>query len=396
MGRPQIIIVDDETAVGRAVELRLRGVVRVVHCVSIEKALNTISKTRFDAALVDVNLGGQASGHDLVVRVRELDPDLATIIFTGHANYKTALQSLSTHSFDFIPKRLNDERMFEEKLYKAIEHTRQQRLKTRFSTITDRLRAELANAILDTEFEVTERNLQRGLLVESLQSFTSLLGHVEFLNLKINDGGFRYPMLTDLKDRSSSAVREMREYVGKLRDYTARPRQGIGSVNEIVDRAARVVQEEIAETDNELRLEWSTLKPNVSFPGDSRALLAAIVILLRLVARSGVKTGVVTLTPTLVLHPRTEMATLRSRNSVRILRAAEFHERGCTVVGIEIRGPNKNTGADQAAEAFREDYGIRPALETWCVLAMVGRLNGVFLVEARPGIELRYRIMVEI
>jgi CheY-like chemotaxis protein len=55
--KPHVLLIDDDPAMHRAVEFRLRGVAEVTACVVPEEALLQIKQKRFDAALVDVALG---------------------------------------------------------------------------------------------------------------------------------------------------------------------------------------------------------------------------------------------------------------------------------------------------------------------------------------------------
>ena len=195
---PRVLLIDDDAAIRTAVEFRLRGRVELTACDSADGALEKIRSNQFDVALVDVNLGPGRSGTELISDLRDADPDLAAIIFTAHANYETALDSLGAHSFDFIPKSLRDDRVFCTKINQGVVRTREQRDRSRHAADSARLRSALADAVVNNELEVSSSDIQRGLLSESLYSFSALLGQVELMDLYVRKRGGNLPELQDV------------------------------------------------------------------------------------------------------------------------------------------------------------------------------------------------------
>src|ERR1700733_5746151 len=138
---PRVLLVDDDAAVRKAVEFRLRGSAELTAGHSADGALEQVRGVLFAVGKVKVDLGAGLSGTQLIACLRDADPDLAAIIFTAHSNYETALDSFGAHSFDFIPKNLRDDRVFCTKINQGVLRTREQRSRSRSAADADRLRS---------------------------------------------------------------------------------------------------------------------------------------------------------------------------------------------------------------------------------------------------------------
>ena len=392
---PHVLLVDDDAAIHKAVEFRLRGNARLISCHSGAEALARVRLDQFDVALVDVFLGEGLSGTQLVSRLREADPDLAAIIFTAHSDYETAVASLGAHSFDFIPKSLNDDRIFCTKIDQAVVRTREQRTRTRGAGDASRLRAALSDAVVNNELEVTNGDIQRGLLSESLHSFSALLGRVELMNLHLEKRCARSPELEDVVKLSEETMAELQDYVEKLRDYFAEPERAINSVNEVLRHAIGVVQDEAVGLGH-AGIECLELNPDQTFTGDGRALLRAIVILLRMVVKGAPEGATFSLKPSFLFDPRAELNALRTRSHVRILHTPNFRRDVTTAVVIEISGPGGAMNADQIASLFTLANPAHSDASPWSAMAMVAKLNGALVVESRHGARVCYRIILKV
>jgi len=393
---PQVLLVDDDTAVRKAVEFRLRGRAELTACHSAEVAIEKVRGSQFDAALVDVNLGPGLSGTQLLTYLGDADPDLAAIIFTAHANYETALDSLGAHSFDFIPKSLRDDLTFCTKISQAVVRTREQRSRSRSAAEAARLRSALAEAVVSNELEVTNSDIQRGFLSESLYSFSALLGQVELMDLYIKKIGESSSALADVVKLSEETVAELQDYVGKLRDYFAEPERATNSVNEALAHAVRVVQDDTHGFAGLPRLERGELNPDQTFMGDGRALLRAVVILLRMVLKSAPDAAVFALKPSLLINPLLEYNALKQRRNIRILHTSNFRKDEKAAVAIEISGPAGKMNADKIAALFSLAHPTDSEASPWSAVAMVAKLNGALVVESKPGAVVCYRIILKI
>jgi DNA-binding response OmpR family regulator len=82
---PRILVVDDEAPVRTMISivLRVHGF-EIVEAANAAAALKAIEGTSFDAAIVDIFLGG-TNGFDLITLMRERTAELAVVAISGMA-----------------------------------------------------------------------------------------------------------------------------------------------------------------------------------------------------------------------------------------------------------------------------------------------------------------------
>jgi DNA-binding response OmpR family regulator len=99
-----ILIADDEAPIRLTMDamLRRRGY-SVTTAESAEEALDLIHQHAFDLLLLDMKMPG-LSGLDVAARARELQPEAAVIILTGHGSLETAIQGMRIGVFDYMLK----------------------------------------------------------------------------------------------------------------------------------------------------------------------------------------------------------------------------------------------------------------------------------------------------
>jgi signal transduction histidine kinase len=109
MNDPQMLIVDDDTALlqalSLALSLRMQGV-RVETSDSAPEALEHIREHDYDAVLSDIKMPGM-DGLALLARIQELRPDTPTLLITGHGEHDLAVQALRGGAYDFIQKPID-------------------------------------------------------------------------------------------------------------------------------------------------------------------------------------------------------------------------------------------------------------------------------------------------
>ena len=68
-----------------------------------EQALAALKEERFDAVLLDLNLG-QRSGLDLLLEIQKAQPNLPVVMFSAQGNVKTAVEAMRRGAVDFLEK----------------------------------------------------------------------------------------------------------------------------------------------------------------------------------------------------------------------------------------------------------------------------------------------------
>jgi DNA-binding NtrC family response regulator len=108
-GGGRILVVDDDTAVARSLELIFitrSYTVRVAH--SAEEAIETIAVWRPEVAVVDVMLP-HMNGIELGAVLRDNYPDCKVVLVSGHPGTEELLETARRegHSFEILPKPLH-------------------------------------------------------------------------------------------------------------------------------------------------------------------------------------------------------------------------------------------------------------------------------------------------
>ena len=105
----RLLIVDDETAQMRALcdTLEIEGYQPTGYS-SATKALANLRPGEFDLLLTDLMMP-ELDGISMVRTAREIDPDLAGIIMTGHGTIDTAVAAMQVGAVDYVlkPFKLN-------------------------------------------------------------------------------------------------------------------------------------------------------------------------------------------------------------------------------------------------------------------------------------------------
>lgn len=109
MNKSCVLIVDDDTALlvalPQALNLRIEGV-EVHTSDSALEALKLIQEHDYDAIVSDIKMPGM-DGLALLEKIKELRPDVPTLLITGHGEHDLAVQALRGGAYDFIQKPID-------------------------------------------------------------------------------------------------------------------------------------------------------------------------------------------------------------------------------------------------------------------------------------------------
>ncbi len=103
-GPLRILFADDEPHLRELMQMELP---RLGHDVTVcpdgSAAMRALEKGSFDVALVDMRMPG-LTGIEVLGKIRNICPETAVIILTGHATVETAVQALRLGAFDYLTK----------------------------------------------------------------------------------------------------------------------------------------------------------------------------------------------------------------------------------------------------------------------------------------------------
>lgn len=171
MSQDRILIVDDDpallTALSGALTLRIPELI-VESCDSAFAAIERISDTEYDAVVTDIKMPGM-DGLALLHEIRRLQPDLPTLLITGHGQHDLAVQALRGGAFDFIQKPIDRD-------YVVASLNRAIRMRKMHRQLQEQQEA-LANHAADLERAVAERTEQLHQANRRKDEFLATLSH---------------------------------------------------------------------------------------------------------------------------------------------------------------------------------------------------------------------------
>jgi MFS superfamily sulfate permease-like transporter len=100
----RVLMVDDEQDLADLFALRLnkRGM-NVDVAYAGDLALERVQKVKYDAVILDMKLG-RDNGQDILLKIRDLRPDLAVIMLTGFGSIESAVEAVKHGAYDFMLK----------------------------------------------------------------------------------------------------------------------------------------------------------------------------------------------------------------------------------------------------------------------------------------------------
>jgi len=127
MGNTKILIVDDELIMRESLAGWLeRDGYYTVKAESGEKALELVSRTKFDILLVDIKMEGM-SGLDVLKYMKENEPDAAVIMITAYGSIATAIEAIRNGAYDYLLKPFDPQELglLIERIVEQQERTRE-------------------------------------------------------------------------------------------------------------------------------------------------------------------------------------------------------------------------------------------------------------------------------
>jgi DNA-binding NtrC family response regulator len=100
----RLLVVDDDEQMRRTLVNRFeRQGMAVTAAASGEEALAKAEHTRCDIAILDLHLPG-IGGIDLLVRLKEIQPELEALMLTAHSSIETAVLAMKKGAYDYLTK----------------------------------------------------------------------------------------------------------------------------------------------------------------------------------------------------------------------------------------------------------------------------------------------------
>jgi two-component system NtrC family response regulator len=106
-----VLVVDDEPSIGKLLKKELSSPARAVQTAeSAHQAREMLRRSIYEVVVLDLRLP-DADGLDLLVEIRQYQPDVEVIIITGHGNIDSAVEAMKLGALDYITKPFNLEEL---------------------------------------------------------------------------------------------------------------------------------------------------------------------------------------------------------------------------------------------------------------------------------------------
>lgn len=134
----RILVVDDEITIRKfLVRVLEREGYDVESTADGQSAYEMLGHSHFDVLLTDIKMD-YMDGVGLLRRAKRDYPDMAVILFTGHATVSTAVEALRQGAFDYLLKPVKNEHIIEV-VARALQHREQQQRRDRLENIADQI-----------------------------------------------------------------------------------------------------------------------------------------------------------------------------------------------------------------------------------------------------------------
>jgi DNA-binding NtrC family response regulator len=131
--REVILVVEDDSAMRRAIERVVASLAQTEPAGGVEEALTRLRSRRYELALVDVQLP-DGDGYALCRQIREISPDTDVILITGSLSEpdEKLYRSLEEGAFYFLFKPF-ERRVLRALVNRALELQRQRKAKEKYA-----------------------------------------------------------------------------------------------------------------------------------------------------------------------------------------------------------------------------------------------------------------------
>ena len=109
--KPLILIIDDEETMRDSCGLILKKMgLRTETAENGTEGIEKVSAFKPDITLIDLKMPG-ISGFEVLGQIKNIDPDIISIVITGYATVESAVEAMREGAYDFLPKPFTPEEL---------------------------------------------------------------------------------------------------------------------------------------------------------------------------------------------------------------------------------------------------------------------------------------------
>lgn len=162
MSSARLLIVEDDAVFARTLARSFERRGYAVEAVHGPDTLEEVAR-RFapDHAVVDLRLGGGASGLTCVRQLHALDPAMRIVVLTGFASIATAVEAIKLGATNYLTKPANTDDI--EAAFARVEGDPDADIATRTTSIKTLEWEHIHQTLVDTDFNISEAARRLGL-----------------------------------------------------------------------------------------------------------------------------------------------------------------------------------------------------------------------------------------
>jgi NtrC-family two-component system response regulator AlgB len=150
-----VLIIDDEASLRRTLRTALEAMGHgVTEARDRGQALQLLAGRSFDAAFLDLRLGGER-GLDLLPELVRIAPGLVVVVITAYATIETAVEAMRRGAFDYLPKPYTPDQI-------RMVLERAARLR-RLRSHVEELEAQVRSVVPEADLQTTEPSMREAL-----------------------------------------------------------------------------------------------------------------------------------------------------------------------------------------------------------------------------------------
>src|SRR5437899_10827321 len=199
---PQILVIDDEMGPRESLRMLLKPNYQVHTADNVELGLQLLQEKAPDTIVMDIRMPGM-NGIDGLRKIREIDPHLSVIMFTGFGALETAQEALRLGANDYINKPFDAVQM-REVIGRNVERTRVQRQSEATAHELQELNERLRNELAQKERLASLGQASAEFVHDLSNPLTIVWGYVQILAKKLEHSGDG-----NNGERSASSQREL-------------------------------------------------------------------------------------------------------------------------------------------------------------------------------------------
>src|SRR5258706_15860380 len=105
--KKRILVIDDDTDMCLLLSRFLsKNGYEVDTANSAHKGIEKFKEQKFDIVLCDFRLGDKKDGKDVLIEIKNIEPQTIVLIITGYSDIKIAVDVIKLGAFDYITKPL--------------------------------------------------------------------------------------------------------------------------------------------------------------------------------------------------------------------------------------------------------------------------------------------------